>query len=99
LPVNVVRAVALKFAVAAPAAKVIDAGTVTEVLLLASVTAAPPAGAACVRLTVQLLTPPGVKWVGEHVTGSKPYDVICPPPADVTIEPLPSGSVAYKFEI
>jgi hypothetical protein len=68
LPVNVVRAVALKFAVAAPAAKVIDAGTVTEVLSLASVTVAPPAGAACVRLTVQLLTPPWPRTPGLQFT-------------------------------
>lgn len=39
-------AVALNVAVVAPAATVTDAGTVSRVLLLASVTAEPPTGAA-----------------------------------------------------
>jgi hypothetical protein len=49
-------AVALKVAVVAPAATVTDAGTVSEVLLLASVTLDPPVGAAWVSVTVQVLT-------------------------------------------
>ena len=47
-------AVALKVEVVAPAATVTDAGTVSEALLLASVTAEPPAGAAWVSVTVQV---------------------------------------------
>ena len=39
-------AVALKLALAAPAATVTEAGTVSDVLLLASVTVEPPARAA-----------------------------------------------------
>ena len=48
--------VALKVALVDPAPTVTDAGTVSEVLLLASVTLDPPAGAAWVRVTVQVLT-------------------------------------------
>jgi hypothetical protein len=49
-------AVALKFAVVAPAATVTEAGTVSDALLLESVTADPPVGAICVRVIVQALT-------------------------------------------
>jgi hypothetical protein len=52
----VAAAVALKFAVVAPAATVTDTGTVSRLLLLASVTAEPPVEAAWVRVTVQALT-------------------------------------------
>jgi hypothetical protein len=48
-------AVALKVAVAAPAATVTDAGTASEVLLLVSVTLDPPAGAVWVSVTVHVL--------------------------------------------
>ena len=40
----------------APAATVTDAGTVSEALLLPSVTLDPPAGAVWVRVTVHVLT-------------------------------------------
>jgi hypothetical protein len=59
-----VPVVALKLAVVAAAATVTDAGTVREVLLLDSVTAAPPAGATLVRVTVQALVALGPKLVG-----------------------------------
>ena len=49
-------AVALKVAVVAPAVTVTEAGTVSEVLLLASVTVDPPRGAIWVSVTVQALT-------------------------------------------
>ena len=49
-------AVAENVAIVAPAAIVTDAGTVRAALLLASVTEEPPAGAACVRVTVQVPT-------------------------------------------
>jgi hypothetical protein len=49
-------AVALNVAVVAPAATVTDAGTVSEALLLASVTLDPPVGAVWVRVTVHVLT-------------------------------------------
>jgi hypothetical protein len=49
-------AVALNVAVVTPAATVTDAGTVSSALLLPSVTLEPPAGAVCVKVTVQVLT-------------------------------------------
>ena len=59
-----VPVVALKLAVVAAAATVTDAGTVKEVLLLDSVTAAPPAGAAWAKVTVQALVALGPRLVG-----------------------------------
>ena len=61
-------AVALKVAVVAPAATVIEAGTVSRVLLLASVTLDPPVGAVCVRVTVQVLTALWPRLVGLQAT-------------------------------
>jgi hypothetical protein len=49
-------AVALNVAVVAPEATVTDAGTVSEALLLASVTLDPPAGAVWFSVTVQVPT-------------------------------------------
>jgi hypothetical protein len=46
--------VALNVAEAAPAATVTEAGTVSTALVFVSVTAAPPAGAAPVNVTVQV---------------------------------------------
>ena len=59
-------AVALNVTVVEPAVTVTDAGTVSEVLLLASPTADPPAGAVWVRVTVQVLTPLGPSVAGLH---------------------------------
>jgi hypothetical protein len=61
---KVAAAVALKVAVVAPAATVTDAGTVSAVLLLASITLEPPVGAVWVSVTVQVLTPLGLRLVG-----------------------------------
>jgi len=61
-------AVALKVAVVAPAATVTDAGTVSRVLLLATVTLDPPVGAAWVRVTVQVLTALCPRLVGLQAT-------------------------------
>jgi hypothetical protein len=49
--------VAVKGAVVAPAATVTEAGTVTAALLLASVTACPPVGAAALSVTVHASVP------------------------------------------
>jgi hypothetical protein len=57
-------AVALKFALVAPAATVTDAGTLSRLLVLASVTAEPPAGAVWVRVIVQALTALWPRLVG-----------------------------------
>jgi hypothetical protein len=59
-------AVALKVALAVPDAIVTDAGTVRAVLLLASVTVEPAAGAGCVNVTVQVLTSPWPVVFGLH---------------------------------
>ncbi len=61
-------AVALNVAVVAPAATDTDAGTVSEVLLLASITPDPPAGADWVRVTVHVLTAPCPRLAGIQAT-------------------------------
>ena len=71
-------AVALKFAVVAPATTVTNAGTVSKTLLLASVTADPPAGAVWVSVTVHALTAPCPRLVrlqdkAETRTGAVSY--------------------------
>ena len=57
-------AVALKVAVVANHATFTEAGTVSEVLLLASVTVDPPRGAIWVSVTVQVLTALWPRLVG-----------------------------------
>ena len=64
----VAAAVALKFAVLAPAATVIEAGTVSEVLLLESVMLEPPVGAFWASVTVQALTALWPRLVGLQAT-------------------------------
>jgi hypothetical protein len=62
-------AVAVKFAVVAAAPTVVLAGTVTAALLLRNETTAPPAGAAFVRVTLQLTAPaPLATDAGVHAT-------------------------------
>ena len=76
-------AVALNVAVLAPAATVTVAGTLSSVLLLASVTLDPPAGETWVTVTVQVLTAPCPRLAGPHATpetrtgASKPTLVVC----------------------
>ena len=57
---------AVKVAEDAPAATVIDEGTVTEVLLSERLTTAPLDGAAPDSATVQLLAAPPITVPGEH---------------------------------
>ena len=86
-------AVALKAAVVAPDATVTDAGTVSEALLLPSVTADPPAGAVWVSVTVHVLTAFCPRLVGlqarvETSTGANRLMVaVCelPPRVAVTV--------------
>jgi hypothetical protein len=56
--------VMLKVADVAPAATLTDAGTVSVELVLVRVTVAPPVGAACVSVTVQVLEALGPRLVG-----------------------------------
>ena len=59
--------VALNVAVVAPAATVTEAGTVSSrIACWSSVTLAPPVGAACVNVTVQVLDAFCPKLVGLH---------------------------------
>ncbi len=60
--------VALKVAVVAAAATVTDVGTVRVAFVFVSAIAAPPAGAACVRVTVQVLEAFCPKLVGLHTS-------------------------------
>jgi hypothetical protein len=59
---------ALKLDVAAPAETETDAGTVRELLLLASVTLDPPAGAVRARVTLQVLLVSRARLVGLQAT-------------------------------
>jgi hypothetical protein len=63
-----VPAVAVKFAVVAPAATVADAGTVSAALLSEIVTAVPPAGAACDMVTVHVELAPEAILAGVHAS-------------------------------
>jgi hypothetical protein len=76
-----VPAVAVKFAVVAPAATVADAGTASAALFEESVTADPPAGAACDKVTVQFEVPPDRTADGEHCN---PETVVTPGGVAVT---------------
>ena len=66
LPIVVV--VALNVAVVAPAATVTVPGTVSVALVLASATLAPPAGAACVKVTEHALEAFCPRLVGLHAS-------------------------------
>ena len=63
----IVVVVALNVAVVAAAATVTDAGTVRVALVFVNITVAPPVGAACVRVTVQVLEAFGPRLVGLQV--------------------------------
>jgi hypothetical protein len=78
--------VAEKVAVVAPAATVTEEGTVTEAMLLASVTAWPPVGAAAFSVTVQLLV---FSPVNELLAQVSPLNRACPVPVKVTVEVVP----------
>jgi len=82
--------------VVAPAATATVAGTASKVLLLDSAIGDPPAGAACVRLTVQLAAFPPFKLVGEHVTDEKEGTAIVPP-ENVKLRLFAFGSAPTTF--
>jgi hypothetical protein len=62
----IVAVVPLNVAVVAPAATLTDAGTVSEALVLDSAMLAPPAGAACVKVTVHVVEAFGPRLAGLH---------------------------------
>jgi hypothetical protein len=91
-------AVAVKVAVVAPAVTVTDAGTVSEALLLASVTIEPPTGATVLRVTVQVAAALGFRFPGLHVTEEMVgTETIAPVPAEidsaVPVASTPTGLV------
>ena len=61
-----VPVVTVKVPAVAPAATVTELGTVKVGLVFDSVMLAPPAGAACVRVTVQVLDELGPRLLGPH---------------------------------
>jgi hypothetical protein len=67
-PLRMATVVALNVAEVAPAATVIEAGSVSTRLVLESVTIAPPLGAAFVKVTVQVLKESGPRLVGLQVS-------------------------------
>jgi hypothetical protein len=77
-------------AVVAPADTVTDAGTVSSAVLLATVTAAPPAGAGWLIVAMQFDVDPPLKLPGVQVTEER-AGMLMPPPFDVsgaTAEPV-----------
>jgi hypothetical protein len=86
-----VPVVALKLAVVAAAATVTDAGTVKELLLLDRVTTAPPAGAAWVKVTVQVDVDCDPKLLGEHCKPLMPLRTVIVPPLPAMVVPIPAG--------
>ena len=102
LLVVTVDAEAVKVAVKAPAATLIDAGVVTKVLLSESVTATPPAGAAAFRVIVQVALPAPVIEEGlqdneDSPTGVATWSETTPPVADVAM-PSPAREEAPGLE-
>jgi len=85
-------AVALKVAVVDPAATVTDVGTVSKVLLLASVTLDPAAGAPPLKVTVQLAAALGFRFVGLHIRGETVGTLTTALVPAETVSPLPIAS-------
>ena len=107
------RVVTVNVAVVAPAVTVTDAGTVAaEVFELASVTTAPPVGAATSRVTVPVLVIPPDTEVGDSETEANPFSIwpsqpvkIIGPQPDAVSQPAtavdadPFGSVPFVPEV
>jgi len=68
--------VALKVAVVAAAATATEAGTVSVALVLVRATAAPPVGAAWVKVTVQVLKAFGPRLVGLQTSDETSTDAV-----------------------
>jgi hypothetical protein len=79
---DTVPAVAVKFAVVAPAGTVTDAGTGSAALFEESPTDVPPAAAACDNVTVHVEVPPDTTELGKHC--SPLTVVVTVPPPEVT---------------
>jgi len=86
---DTVPAVAVKFAVVAPAVTATDAGTVSAALLEESPTEAPPLSAAEDNATVQVVAAPDAMELGEHDR----LETTCTGAVTVTVE------VALPFNV
>src|SRR5271169_1813337 len=84
--------VALKVAEVAAAATVTDAGTVRVELVLVRVTVAPPAGAAPLRVTVQVEVPELFKVAGRQARDLTVGKSAAPP---VTVPPVAERKMAF----
>jgi hypothetical protein len=92
-------AITLNEAVVAPETTVTIDGTASKLLLLATVTLDPPAGAVCVNVTVQVADCPALNEVGEQTTVDKDETAIVAPPADAILTLLPLESAPTGFDI
>ena len=95
----VAAAVALKVAVVAPATTVIEAGTVSRVLLLLSARAAPPAGALVVKVAEQIETWPPFRLPGAHVIVESAGTAMMPPAVVNAARLDPLGETPIGFDI
>jgi hypothetical protein len=94
----VLAAVALNVAVLAPAATVTDAGTVSKVLLLDSVTLDPPVGAEAFKATVQFAAALGLRLPGLQVRDESVGTVMVPFVPAVTGRLSPVASTPYRLD-
>src|ERR1700744_971075 len=89
-----------KLADTVAAATVTDDGTVKSELVLVSETAAPPAGPAPLRVTVQVELPPEATLAGEHCKPETVGSAACTemaPPVPATSNAVPSASDPIGF--
>jgi hypothetical protein len=91
--------IAVKVAVVVPAATTTERGTVKIALLLARVTGAPPAGAAWLRLTVQVADALTPKSTGTHDREDVPGTVMTAPVGAETLTAVPLALTATGFDI
>ena len=88
----------MNVAAVAPAATDTDAGTVNKVLLLVSITVAPPAGAVWLRLTVQVADAPLPRRVGAHDREDVPGTEMTALVGVETLMVFPLASTAIRFD-
>jgi hypothetical protein len=89
-----VPAVAVNDTELVPSATVTDAGTVTTVVLLVMLTAAPPAGTVPLNVTVHVVVPPELSDAGEQINELTP--AAAPMESDACCEPF---RVAETFAV
>ena len=88
----IVPALAVKVAVAAPAATVTDAGTVNVLLLEERLTTVPPLGAASDRVTVQVEDEADSRVAGLHCSAETVGRTVMVPPVAVMSALYPLGN-------